>query len=154
MRHARFVYNTKIPEYTRGSLETAAEEARARSQRCLPDTGLGYAYRVNEAVYSTVVDADREEYGTTSHIEIIAWPIVKQTERGFRIRLGGFNENPETTWVTFAHTKQFASLTPEGALRDFIARRKKQASIYEARANTARRYAERAERILGKMGLV
>lgn len=146
----RYAYETPIPRYQRDGLAKAAAEAAVRASRWHPEReDLGYAYRVIDATYSTCIDPDGDVYGSSTQLEIIAFPIVKKTDSGFRIWRGGSKELPETRWVSFAWNKSWASLTPEGAVKDYIARKKRQASIYEARANTARVMQREAERLLG-----
>jgi len=149
-RNQRFVYETPIfeHEHEHDALAKAAAQAVERATRFTGDYGLGHAFRVIDASYSYIVDADREEYGTRTQLEIVAFPVTKRTGAGFRIRLGGWDHAPETTWVAFNRTKRFACLTPAEALESYVARRQRQASIYEARANTARYLAQRAARLL------
>lgn len=150
-RRARFVYETPILRYERDALVKATKEAVARSSRySVPDAALGHAFRVVDVTYSVTVDADRDEYDTDTRLELIAFPITKRTERGFRIRLGGGDDAPVTTWVAFRHRKQWASLTPEAAMESYIARREKQARIYEGKANRARYLAADARHVLDR----
>lgn len=149
-RPYRFVYQTQIGRYERDALAKAAKTAVERALRPDRASDLGHAYRVDDAAYSVVVDADREEYGTSRQIEIAAFPVLKLTDTGFRIRIGGWDRDPETKWIAFGWTKHWADLTPEDALRSFIARRQRQAKIYEGRAQVARSLAADAECILGK----
>lgn len=149
-RNMRFAYQTPIRRYERDALSKAAALAVERSTRYMSDCALGHAYRVIDTTYSVTVDADRDEYASDTRLEIVAFPITKRTENGFRIRLGGWDHAPETTWIAFRHTKQFASLTPEGALASYAARRRRQASIYQSRAHTAQVMAEQAEYLLTK----
>ena len=147
-RKSRFVYETPISRYERDALAKAAAQAIERAARWTGDYNLGHAFRVIDSTYSVVIDADREEYGTNTQLEIVAFPITKRTENGFRIRLGGWDHAPVTTWVAFRHTKQFAGLTPEDAVTSYVARRRKQARIYEGRAAKALALAEQAERLI------
>jgi len=148
-RKSRFVYETPIRRHERDALAKAAAQAVERAARWTGDYNLGHAFRVIDSTYSVVIDADREEYGTNTQLEIVAFPITKRTENGFRIRLGGWDHAPVTTWVAFRHTKQFAGLTPEDAVTSYVARRRKQARIYERRAAKALALVEQAERLIG-----
>jgi hypothetical protein len=143
-----YLYETEISRYEPDALAKAAARAVERATRNIGPSDLGYAFRVIDNSYSYVSDPEYDAYSVTTKLEIIAFPIVKLTPTGFRIRRSGADENPETRMVSGAWTKQWASRTPEAALRSYIARRKRQASIYEARAATARELAVRAEYLL------
>ena len=137
----RYVYETEIRRYERDALAKAVQEACTRSLKWHDDPGeLGFAFRVVDNSYS----------GSTTKLEIIAFPVVKATPTGFRILRGGSDEHPETRWISHSWNKQWASRTPEDALRSYIARRKKMARIYEGRAQVARQMADRAEYVLQK----
>lgn len=146
----RFIYQTPISSWGNNALDKAAEDARTRASRWYPDDREyhGWAYRVVDNDYSYIVDAEREEYGVETKLEIVAFPIIKATGTGFRIRRGGTEEQPETRWVSDSWNKQWASRTPEEAVRSLIARRKRQARIYESRAKKAKHVAQKAERLL------
>lgn len=146
-RKSRFVYETPINRYERDALAKAAAQAIERAAKWTGDHNLGHAFRIIDATYSVVIDPDREEYGTSTQLEIVAFPITKRTENGFRIRLGGWDHAPVTTWIAFRHTKQFAGLTLQDAVASYVARRRKQARIYECRAAKALALAEQAERL-------
>ncbi len=135
-------YNARL-DHTRREHAVAQAERRWHSS----PAPLGFAYRVTDASYSV-----SDEYGdhaySDSAIELEAFPVLKRTENGFRIRTGGWDHSPSGRWIAFAWTKRFASLTVDEALQSFIARKTRQATIHEARAQCARRLAERAERML------
>lgn len=103
------------------------------------DTSLGFLYRFEETRYSVVIDAEREEYGTSVKLELYAYPIVKKTPCGHTILInsGGILER-RTRFVNESSTKQFACRNIAGAKRSFCARKAKQAKIYEAKAKYAR----------------
>lgn len=147
-RNMKWVYQTPIRVGYKDALDVAVREAIERASKWHTLPYIGWAFRVDDASYSVAIDPDADYYGVSTQLEIVAFPILKRTDNGFRIRLGGWDGAPETTWISFAWTKQWASLTPEGALRDFVARRNKQAKIYESRANKARHLAAQAERVL------
>ena len=146
-RKSRFVYETPIRRHERDALAKAAAQAIERAARWTGDYNLGHAFRVIDSTYSVVIDADRDEYGTSTQLEIVAFPITKRTENGFRVRLGGWDHAPATTWIAFRHTKQFASLTPQDAVTSYVMRRRKQARIYERLGCAALALAEQAERL-------
>lgn len=152
MRRYRFVYQTPIRPFYRDALAKGASEAMTRALKYTGPSGIGYAFRVDDVVYSVVVDPDRDEYGVSRQIEIVAFPVLKRTDKGFRIRIGGWDHNPETRWISFAWARQWASLTPGDAMRSYIARRQKQARIYDSRAAIARSLVADAERILRESG--
>lgn len=146
----RYVYETEIRRYEQDALAKAVQEACTRSLKWHDDPGeLGFAFRVVDNTYSSLDEWD-EAHSRTA-LEIIAFPVVKETETGFRICRSSPRRGPgETRWIAKAWNKQWASRTPEDALRSYIARRKKMARIYEARAQTARSLADRAEYFLQK----
>lgn len=90
---------------------------------------LGYLYRLEEVWYSTVIDADREEYGSRLALELRACPIRRRTPKGWRLFNGRFVLEPAT--------KRWACPTLEEAVESFVARKTKQARIYESRARIA-----------------
>lgn len=145
----RYVYETEIRRYEQDALAKAVQEACTRSLKWHDDPGeLGFAFRVIDNDYSSV--DEWEDVHVSTKLEIIAFPVIKETETGFRIKRGVRRERPETRWIAKAWNKQWASRTPEDALRSYIARRKKMARIYEARAQAARSMADRAEYLLQK----
>jgi len=147
-RSMRFVYETPIRQYERDALAKAAAQAVERAPKWPGGSSLGHAFRVIDVTYSVCSDPDRDEYSSSTQLEIIAFTITKRTENGFRIRLGGWDHAPQTTWIAFKHTRQFACLTPTQAVISYVMRRSKQALIYEGRANTAKMLAERAARLI------
>lgn len=117
-----------------------AAEARWRGA----DVSQGFLYRFEETSYSVVIDADREEYGSRTDIELYAYPIVRRTPQGHTILTGGSITGNPTRWVSDHTVKQFACPTIDKAKASYIARKKKQARIYEARAKKARYLAAKA----------
>ena len=149
--HARFVYETPIRRFVRDALPTAVAEAIRRcdlNHQRFDIEAKGYAFRVIANSYASCVDPDGDVWESRSQLEIVAFPVIKQTETGFRIWRGHNGRSNETRWVSHGWTKRWASLTPDGALRDFAARKKRQASIYDARAKVALREAAEAEALL------
>lgn len=146
--HIRYVYQTPISRYGRDALAKAAQQAVERAVRWHGAHEV-FAYRVIDATYSVCVDPDGDVFAPSTQMEIIAFPVVKQTDHGFRIRRGGSEEHPETRWVSFNWHKSWASLTPEGAVKDFAARKSRQASIYTARALKAENLRREAQQLLG-----
>lgn len=149
--YIRFVYGTPIQRYTRDALLTAQAQAIARSNASHARFAVeadGYAFRVVANRYSVCVDPDRDEYSINSQLEIIAFPIIKRTPTGFRIWRGHNGRCDETRFISRKWNKAWASETAEGALRDFIARKQRQAAIYENKAHVARHEGVMAEVVL------
>lgn len=147
-------HQTAISRYERDALAKAAEQATQRVVRHAdPDAiaPLGFAFRVDDATYSVSSGWGDDEYYSDTRIEIEAFIVAKVTEKGFRIvTCEGWGRPSQTRWIAHNWTKQFASRTPEDAMRSYIARRKKQASIYRARAARAEGLVSTAERMLEK----
>jgi hypothetical protein len=144
--NTRFVYETPVGRDLTGAAERACDRS-AKSHGY--DIVGGFAYRVIDNSYAYVVDAEYDEWGSRTQLEIVAFPVVKVTPTGFRICRGcRGRDEPETRFISEQWTKQWASRTPEDALKSYIARRKRQASIYEGRAAKARSMVREAERLI------
>ena len=92
-----------------------------------PPDGRDVLWRVEAKRYSYVVDADREEYGTTApRIEAWWFTVHKRTPKGAWIP-GRF--------VLLTATKQFACETLEEAITSFRERTKKHIRILQGRAS-------------------
>ncbi len=150
MGRDRLVYETTISTYQRDGLLKAVEAARFKAVKRWGEAPLGHAYRIDDVSYSVCSDPDSDYYTTSTGLEIAAFPVVKETDCGFRIRIGGWDAKPETRFINTSWTKQWAARTPEAAVRSFVARRRKMASIYTARAKDATFWADEAERLLEK----
>lgn len=89
------------------------------------------------------------EQPTTSHTRITFWPvtIISTTPKGVFCYDG---LSGERRFILGTALKQYAVPTKELALRDLIARKQRQASIYEARAKTARNTIRMAAGMLEK----
>lgn len=149
--YVRFVYEEPIERYQNDALTNAATRAVAKAQRWWPSETqvLGHAFRVIDNTYASSDPwGDSDDWTFNTRLEIVAFPIIVQTATGFRIWRGGTPEHPETRFVSRNWTKMWASETPEGALRDYAERRRRQASIYEARASKARNLEKDARRLL------
>lgn len=147
----RFVYATPIWPHTRDALATAATAAVRLSEVNHSRFGVvadGYAFRVIDNTYSTRIDPDGDVYGSRTQLDIIAFPVIKHTPQGFRIWRGHNGHGDETRFVSHHWTKSWAALTPDGALKDYAARRRRQAAIYEARAAAARAQERAADALL------
>ena len=106
---------TAIKQY---GLIGAAERCRSRY------SGEDYVlYRIVAQRYSYVIDADREEYGTTApQLEIRAYRVVKWTEHGATLDVWS---GARRKWVDLRPTRavQWASRTPEDALEHYRKRK-------------------------------
>lgn len=154
--HAKFVYETPIRRYEQDALAKATQQAIERCQRNHERFGIkaeGYAFRVVCNRYASSSGYDDDDWVISSQLEIIAFPIIKRTPTGFRIWRGHNGRFDETRLVSRLWTKTWASDTPEGALRDFAARKKRQASIHDARAKNARHEEREALALLEKDAL-
>lgn len=155
--HVRFTYQEPIERYAQDALAKATARAVAKAVRWWPTEGLpdlGYAYRVIDNTYASSDPwGDGDDWTFRTRMEIVAFPIIAQTPRGFRIWRGGTEAQPETRFVSRDWAKCWANETPEGALRDYAERRRRQASIYEARAGKARSLERDARRLL-KEGII
>lgn len=147
----RYVYATAIHSHGSAPLHSSAALAILRAAVNHERFGIeadGYAYRVIDNTYASCVDPDGDVWGSRTQLEIVAFPVIKRTKDGFRIWRGHNGRSDETRWVSHRWNKTWAALTPEEAVRDYAARRKRQASIYEARAAKARHLVEEATHLL------
>lgn len=152
----KFVYETPIRRYEHDALAKAAQQAIERCKPSHERFGIeaeGYAFRVVCNGYASNSGYDDDDWVISSQLEIIAFPIIKRTPHGFRIWRGHNGRCDETRFVSRLWAKTWASETPEGAVRDFAARKKRQASIHDARANAARHEEREALALLNKSAL-
>ena len=149
--HARFVYEEPIERYARDALPRAAERAVAKAARWWPEAlqVLGHAFRVIDNTYASSDPwGDGDDWTFNTRLELVAFPIIARTATGFRIHRGGRHDAPETRFVSRNWRKKWANETPEDAMRDYAERRRRQASIYEARAAKARSLEQQARSLL------
>lgn len=95
-----------------------------------------YWYRVEDYLEGHGYVDECGEYvhtGSTVRVRIVPWRVVKETKCGVRLECGFVNRS----W-----TKRFAAPTKEEAVKDFIARKKRQIGIYEGRLSDARQALE------------
>lgn len=118
-----------------GSISDAATRFLARPWRTVDTQHL---WRVEAVSYSTVIDAEREEYGSTApRLELFLVSIKHWTPCGARL-LSWRSYGP--VWVDLrSGAKQWASRTPEEALRQFELRRRKQINILKRQLLRAER---------------
>lgn len=110
-------------------------EALARVRE---DAPYGYLYRFEDCSYATMrnaYDGDDEWVSTGPILELEAFAIRSVTPQGFTIHASNGHG-----WRFISHLtrKKFALPTIEAALESYIARKEKQASIYENKAKQAR----------------
>lgn len=88
-----------------------------------PPEGADVLWRCEVNRYSYVIDADRDEYGTTDpRVELRWYYVERRTPKGAWLA-GQF--------VLLSHRKRFAAPTAEEALADFAGRRERQIYILE-----------------------
>jgi hypothetical protein len=105
-----------------------------------PPEGTDVLWRVDGKRYSVVIDADREEYGSTPlQVEMRWYHVTKRTPCG--AWLG-------SRFVRLNARKQFASNTEKEALESYIARKKRQIGILSAQLREAERGLKIAEHTL------
>lgn len=92
-------------------------------------------YRYEDVQYAPSVDQfDNIIRGSGRLVvHLRTYPVIRQTPCGVRIDTGMGG----TRFVSNQYRKQFAHSTKEAAKASFIARKKRQASIYQARVNQA-----------------
>lgn len=84
--------------------------------------GVDVLWRVEARSYSTIVDAEREIYGSTMpRLEMTWWIVTRRTPKGARLDTG--------TFVKLTAHKRFACNTPDEAVQSFRARKTKQIRI-------------------------
>jgi len=89
------------------------------------------AYRYEDKLYSIADEYGEHMYSRTDVI-LLKFDILRRTPCGIWIR-----EYFRDRFINQKRTKQFAHETLEEAMKSFIARKEKQASIYRARADAA-----------------
>lgn len=113
-------------------------ECVAEAIRRAGPSDLGYLFRFEDHSYASRIDpySDWDDNWTsTTYLELNAYAIKKRTPAGWTL---GWFSGCRSKWVGERHRKQFAHPTIEAALESFVARKDKQARIYEARARRAR----------------
>lgn len=90
-----------------------------------PKDGDDVLWRCESLVYSYVIDADREEYGTTApRLEFMPWPVVRRTPKGAWIQFAdGFGRTEK--FILLSARRRFAANTQIEALADFRDRRRR-----------------------------
>lgn len=102
-----------------------------------PPAGVDVLWRCEAKRYSYVIDADRDEYGITHpRLELVWLRVTKRTAKGAHVACL-LNQNGDT-FVRLWANKAFARNTVDEAVKDFIARRKRQIRILEGQLNRAK----------------
>lgn len=130
-------------EYTRADhcVEEAEKRALIRAVNGIKPK-FGFLYRFEEHSYASSSGWDDDDYVISTYIELTAYPIRKPTPQGWTIPA---ENGLGWRFVSKHTTKQFALPTIELALKSYIARKERQASIYDAKANKARNLIARAK---------
>lgn len=109
-------------------------------------------YRLENASYSTILDADREVFGTEQHIQMREFKVLRHTPAGVWIWAHG-----QRKFVLTGGRKAWARPTKAEALADYRARKKSYIQHCEARLAGAKAQlaaADEYERRGGKNGRV
>lgn len=108
----------------------------------------GVLYRVEAVSYSYVVDADREEYGSTDpRLELFGFIVAKWTPHG--ATLAHAWSGARRRWVDLRPgAKQWASRTARDAVEQFAKRRRAQLYILARQTLRAEYDLQLAERLL------
>jgi hypothetical protein len=125
--------------------ETVQKMAEERALKPGRTWGLGFLYRFEDHSYATRIDPfddSDDNWTTVTHLELTAFLIRSVTPCGWTIEA---NNGLGWRFINKSARKIYALPTIEAALASFIARKHKQASIYEARAQKARRMIEIAK---------
>lgn len=90
------------------------------------DVGEGLLFRAEAVSYSYVIDADREEYGSTSpQLELFGYQVLRWTPHGATLKHVYSGARPK--WVDLRPgAKQWASRTAREAVEQFRDRRQRQ----------------------------
>ncbi len=135
-------YGTKIT----GDFDKVQAEAIARESRY--GDPVGWLFRVEAVSYSYVVDADREEYGsTTPALEVQAYAVTRWTPCGATLRDIWSGAKPK--WVDLRPgAKQWASRSVREAVEQLAERRRRQLYVLARQTRRAEYERDLAERML------
>ena len=115
-------------------------------------------YRIEDWATAPGVDEYGDPIPGSGDVDMLLrkYPVIRETPQGAWLQIGwtlvGFEQShvPERRWCSRYARKRFACPTVEEALESFVARKKRQASIYEARAKFAYRAIKEAQRRYSK----
>ena len=104
-----------------------------------PPPNTDVLWRIDDKYYSVVIDPDMDRYGTSGpYIEARWYEVKKRTPKGAWI---------DNRFVLLTARKTYACNTIDEALVSFIARKTRQHTIYQTRANKAKRALDIAKEI-------
>jgi hypothetical protein len=96
-------------------------------------------YRYEDVSYAVLSNAETESWTSQLRVELREYPVLRRTPKGVWIDVGpqcfGY---AHPRFVLLSARKRFACASIEEARESFRARKRRQASIYEARARRAR----------------
>lgn len=105
-------------------------------------------WRVEIRSYSVIIDAEREEYGTSRHIEFHWFPVLRLTPKGAWLQTDPFSTVlQDNRWCARDARKRFACPTPVEATESALARRSRRARILENTLKVEREILRRLETI-------
>lgn len=134
-------YGTVITGYRGLSLEAAEREwTEVRTPRVnWEDHGaVGILYRVEAVSYSVVIDADREEYGSTdAQLELFGYLVKNWTEYGATLLYNW--SGARRRWVNLRPGNNWASRSAAEAVHQFRLRRERQVFVLERQIRRAQR---------------
>ncbi len=135
-------YGTKIT----GDFDKAQAEAIARHSHYYDP--VGWLFRVEAVSYSYVVDADRDEYGSTDPaLEVQAYPVLRWTPCGASLKNIWSGAKPK--WVDLRpEAKQWASRSVREAVEQLAERRRRQLYVLARQTRRAEYERDLAERML------
>lgn len=121
---------------------------RAKERALVPGLtwGHGFLYRFEEHTYAQRIDpyCDWDDnWESVTHIELTAYLICNKTPKGYNIWV--YDAGYRRRFVNMEAHKRFALPTIKEAIESYIARKEKQARIYEARAMKARNCIDRVK---------
>lgn len=106
-----------------------------------------YFYRYDDISYAPSLDEYDNPIAGSSRREVrlSKWRVLKRTPKGVRIEDYGYNGRGR--FVSNTSRKRFALETPELALASYVARKKRQISIYENRLAAAKLFLSMALKV-------
>lgn len=90
-------------------------------------------YRFDDVTYSVCIDPDGDQYGSSTRVLLRKYRVISETKTGAWLDLG----MDDKRFTRINSRKRFACPTIEEAKASYVARKKRQAAIYEARAAKA-----------------